>query len=68
VGISEQLREAIRESEKSVTAIAADSQIPQPMLTRFVNGKDIRLQTADRLAEYFGVELTARSRPRRRKR
>jgi hypothetical protein len=27
------------------------------MITNFLNGKDIRLETADKLAAYFGLEL-----------
>ena len=56
--IADQLREAIRASGKPVAAIARESGVPQPMLSRFVNGYDLRVATADRLAAYFGLEFT----------
>ena len=63
--LSEQLRAAIENSGLSVYRIAKDSGVPQQTLQRFVTGqRDIRLaQTADRLAEYFGMRLTAPKRP-----
>lgn len=60
MAISEQLREAIRDSGLSVYRIAKDSGIPQQTLQRFLTDeRDIRLgQTADKLAEFFGMKLT----------
>ena len=55
--LSDQLRTAIKESGLSATALAKECGIPQPMLTRFINGLDVRLATADKLAEHFGLEL-----------
>lgn len=57
--ISEQLREAIRNSGLSVYRIAKDSGVPQQTLQRFMtHERDIRMaQTADRLATYFKLEL-----------
>jgi plasmid maintenance system antidote protein VapI len=55
--IAESLRQAIRTSGSSVYSLAKETSIPQSMLTRFVNGKDIRLETADRLAKFFGLSL-----------
>lgn len=57
MSLSDQLRMAIQQSGKSATALAKDCGIPQPMLTRFINGLDVRLATADKLAAYFGLEL-----------
>lgn len=57
MAISDDLRDAIRASGKSLTAIAKESGIPQPMLTRFVNGQDLRLATADKLAAHFKLAL-----------
>jgi plasmid maintenance system antidote protein VapI len=57
MAISEQLREAIRASGLSANALARGCGVPQPMLTRFINGLDVRLATADKLAAYFGLEL-----------
>jgi predicted transcriptional regulator len=58
VPIQDQLRDAIANSEKSLNAIAKESGIPQPMLYNFMQGKDIRLETAAKLADYFGMRLT----------
>jgi plasmid maintenance system antidote protein VapI len=60
--MADRLRKAIKESKKTVNAIAVESEIPQPVLYRFVTGeRDLTLRTAQRLADYFGLEL----RPRR---
>ena len=57
MAISDQLREAIRRYG-SVYAVARDSGVPQSVLQRFVTEeRDIRLETADRLAEFFGLHL-----------
>ncbi len=55
--LAEQLREQIRLSEMSANALARESGVPQPMITNFLNGKDIRLETANKLAAYFGLSL-----------
>lgn len=55
--ISDQIRKAISESQKPLHVLAAESGVSSSMLWRFMNGKDIRLETADRLAEFFGLEL-----------
>ena len=59
MAISEQLREAIRNSGLSVYRIAKDSGVPQQTLQRFMtHERDVRLaQTADKLASYFKLEL-----------
>ena len=63
MAISDQLREAIR-SYGSVYRVAKDSGVSQPVVQRFVKGeRDLRLETVDRLAAFFGMELT---RPRRK--
>jgi plasmid maintenance system antidote protein VapI len=67
MAISDDLRDAIRASGKSLTAIAKESGVPQPMLTRFMNGQDLRLATADKLAKYFGLSLSPPS-PKRKPR
>jgi plasmid maintenance system antidote protein VapI len=56
--MADQLRKAMRTSGKTVNAIAVESGIPQPMLHRFLKGeRDLTLRTAQKLADYFGVEL-----------
>jgi len=59
--LSEQLRAAIQESGLSATALSKECGIPQPMLTRFINGLDVRLATAEKLAAYFELELQPRN-------
>jgi predicted XRE-type DNA-binding protein len=57
--ISEQLRAAIAESELSSYRIAKGAGVPQPVVHRFASGKrkNIRLDTADKLAKFFGMRL-----------
>lgn len=56
--LAEQIRQAIKDNDKSPYRIAIDTEISQPLLTRFINGKrGISLDTADKLIEYLGLEL-----------
>lgn len=62
--LTEQLRKAAR-GYHSVYALARDSGICQPVLQRFVSGdRGMYLQTADRLAAFFGMHLTRPVRPK----
>jgi plasmid maintenance system antidote protein VapI len=68
--MADQLRAMIQDTVEGGTtlnAVAVASGIPYPMLWRFINGdqRNIRLDTADKLCDYFGVRLTA---PKARKR
>jgi plasmid maintenance system antidote protein VapI len=54
---SERLRQSIRECKKSANQIARETGISQPTITTFLNGRDLRMETADKLAAYFGLEL-----------
>ena len=57
--VSEQLKKAILSSKKTRYAIAVGSGIDHAVLRRFLKGeRDIKLQTADKLAEYFGLKLS----------
>jgi len=56
--LSEVLREAIRESGMTVYQIAKRAGISQIMVSRFISGeRDIRLATADKLAQALGLKL-----------
>lgn len=56
--LSKALREAIRNSGKSVYQIAKAANVSQVVVSRFISGeRDIRMQTADRLAEVLGLEI-----------
>ncbi|MEX2138584.1 MAG: helix-turn-helix transcriptional regulator [Pirellulales bacterium] len=64
--LSDQLRQAIERSGLSHNEIARQTKIPQPTITRFVNGLDMRLSNADRLAAHFGLTLQpGKAKPRR---
>jgi plasmid maintenance system antidote protein VapI len=56
--LAEQLKQAVAATGKSVSAVARESGVPQPVLHRFVTGeRGLLLDTADRLAAYLGLEL-----------
>lgn len=59
--ISEQLKTAIAASGKSVYGLAKESGIAHPVILRFIAGeRDIRMASADKLAETLGLELKCR--------
>ena len=63
--LADQLREAVDNSDLSINHIAFVAGIPQPVLQRFIRGgRDIRLDTANRLAAYFGMRLTKACKPK----
>lgn len=51
---------AARENGWSINAMAQASGVPQPVLQRFLEGgqDDIKLATADKLCQHFGMRLT----------
>lgn len=56
--ITETLRKAIRDSGLTLYAIGRDSGVKRQSLERFMAGtQSLRLDMADRLAAYFGLEL-----------
>jgi plasmid maintenance system antidote protein VapI len=56
--LSEILRKQIEESGASINYIAVCSDIPAPVLWRFVRGKrDLTLRTATKLAKYLRLEM-----------
>jgi DNA-binding phage protein len=58
---SDALRAAIKASPKSVYQICKDSGISQIVVSRFLSGeRDIRLATADRLAQALGITVANR--------
>lgn len=58
--LSEALREAIRGSGKSVYQIAKAANVSQIVVSRFLSGeRDIRMETADRLAQSLRLKLGA---------
>jgi plasmid maintenance system antidote protein VapI len=59
--LADVLRRAMSETGLSVNALAKAAGIAQPVLYRFVTGeRDLTLRTAQKLADYFGLELRPR--------
>ncbi len=57
--IPQRLRTAIKDAGKSIYRVAKDSGVAHPVILRFMSGeRDIRLETAEKLAESLGLELT----------
>ena len=66
MSLSDQLHKAIRESGLSLYAVAKATHTPYAAIHGFANGhRDIKLQTADKLAELYGMKLTAAKRPQK---
>jgi plasmid maintenance system antidote protein VapI len=58
VSIVDQLRKAMKDSGETEYAIAKAAQVPQSVLSRFVNGeRGISLITAAKLCRYLTLEL-----------
>lgn len=66
MSLTDQLHKAIRESGLSLYAIAKATNTPYAAIHGFANGhRDIKLGTADRLAELFGMKLTVPKRAKK---
>jgi len=63
--MSETIRKAIQESDQTVCAISRATGIDRAGLGRFMAGKSLRLDIADKLAAYFKLELKAVTRRRK---
>ena len=60
--LSQALKNAIRASDKSMYQIAQDAGVSQIVVSRFLSGeRDIRMATADKLAEALGLKLAKAS-------
>jgi hypothetical protein len=60
--LSQALRDAFRDSDKSMVQIAQDAGVSQIVVSRFVSGeRDVRMATADELAEALGLKLAKAS-------
>ncbi len=56
--LSQALRDALRASDKSMYQISQDAGVSQIVVSRFLSGeRDIRMATADKLAEALGLKL-----------
>ena len=64
--LSEDLREAIVTSGKSHYRLAQEAGITPGVISRFVSGeRDLRLETASKLAELLGIRLTKPRTPKK---
>ena len=60
--LSQALRDALQASDRSIDQIAQDAGVAQIVVSRFLSGeRDIRMATADKLAETLGLKLASRS-------
>ena len=60
--LSEALKRAIQESKITVYQIAKEARVSQIFISRFLSGeRDIRLATADKLANALGLKLVVSS-------
>lgn len=64
--LQDQLRQAIQDSGLTLYRVAKDSGVADQVLRRFASGeRDLTLETASKLAEYFGMRLTRAKRPKK---
>lgn len=64
--MTQALRKAIRESGKTTYRIALDTDLSRLSIDRFLRGeRSMRLDKADALAAYFGLELQPAKRTRK---
>jgi hypothetical protein len=60
--MSQALRDALHASDKSMYQIAQEAGVSQIVVSRFLSGeRDIRMATADKLAETLGLKLASSS-------
>ncbi len=60
-GLDELLREMVEHSEYSRYRISMETGVSQAQLSRFVHGQQtISIETAEVLAEFFGMEVVLR--------
>ena len=55
--MAELLRKTIRDSGLSANALWELTGVAQPTISEFLRGKDLRLSTAQKLADHFGLVL-----------
>ena len=65
MSLTEQLRNAIHNSGLSLYAIGKATCTPYAAIHGFANGhRDIKLKTADKLADLFGMKMTTPKSPK----
>lgn len=59
--LSQTLKEAVRDSKKTIYQIAQEAGVSQIVISRFLSGeRDIRVATADKLADALGLRLVGK--------
>ena len=63
--LAKQIKELVENSGLTTNALAVAAGVPQPVLYRFLTGgqENLRLDTIDKLCEFFQVRLTKPPRP-----
>ncbi len=65
--ITDALRKAINDSGIASKALARETGVKRPSIVRFRRGEQsLRLDLADRIATYFGLELTPTKQTKRK--
>jgi DNA-binding Xre family transcriptional regulator len=54
------IRAEVDGQEWSARALATEADVPQPTVTRFLNGADIRLSNVEKLCKVLGLQLSKR--------
>jgi plasmid maintenance system antidote protein VapI len=66
--VMDQLREAIRNSDETPYAIGRGSGVHKSQLSRMLNHeRSLGIESAERLADYLGLEIIIRPKRRNRK-
>jgi hypothetical protein len=67
--LAQQLRQAIREADETPHGIAIQTGIDHSLLSRFLRAeRDLRLETAGKIAAHLKLELRAVRKPKRKAR
>ena len=60
MSFANQLRRSIRDSGKSLSVLSQETGLPETLFAQFLAGeRDIRIATAEKLADALGLTLTA---------
>ena len=59
--IAKLITDEIKKQHLTQYRIALDTGIPQPCLSRFLNGGSLKMETAGVLLDYLGYEIAAKS-------
>jgi len=58
--MADKLRKAIRASGLSCNKLGRLTGVPHTTISRFLNGKDMGIQRASKIAAYLGLELKSK--------